>query len=65
MTDGERLVVVHAALVSDFEAWLAARGLELKCVGVLTEGDMPTWITAPTDRAFTALDHPRPTEGKG
>lgn len=55
---GERLVVIHAALVADFEAWLAARGLELKCVGRLHEGDMPTWITAPTEASFRRLAEP-------
>jgi hypothetical protein len=46
-------VLMHPALVDDFKAWLAARGLELRFVGAL-EGSsvIPTWLTTPTEETL-------------
>lgn len=50
--DGVRQVLMHEALVPAFDAWLASRGLECRCIGKFSEEDLPSWVVSPTDETL-------------
>jgi hypothetical protein len=57
MTDHDedpRLILMHPALVPDFDAWLASRGLQCRNIGAagLTEDGPEIWLVGPTDETM-------------
>lgn len=55
-SEDPRQILMHPALVPDFEKWLAARGLELHCVGKFSEDDLPSWVVSPTDEKLREIE---------
>ncbi|MFB6776537.1 hypothetical protein ACFCX0_03690 [Streptomyces sp. NPDC056352] len=52
--DGEiRQLLVHPAVWTRLERWLAAQNIDIDNVGVLTEGDLPTYVMRPKTLAPT------------
>lgn len=51
-TEPPRQVLMHPALVADFDKWLAARGLECRPAPALGPD---VWLITPTDAAMAGL----------
>lgn len=57
--EAPRVILMHPVLVPAFDRWLASRGLECRCVGVIGDdaNDLPSWIITPTDEAIRRVVH--------